>query len=226
MSSNRMRQAEYPLVGLALHGSLEENLPQFSLHYKNMDAQYLTDFKSAITDVQEVHASTTGLPEQKDLTSLVEEKQEQMMRKMGFLRDYANLADLDEAPAKAAEKELRRGDTEEGVKAVNRAVAFYTPHMEKMTSFMSEDFLTTVTTEVNELETLNVEQNKAINFRSNLTEENRAKYDTLDEYIRTVSRLGKRLFRGTAKADEFTVSKILTRIRVAPRKEKEGEEEE
>ena len=222
MKSFRIRQAEYPMVGSALYRSLSENLPNFTTNFKTIDAGYADGFKKAIEDVQAVHAATTGLEAQKDVTKQVMDKQNTLLDRLKFLKDYAFLAGLSEKPVMEAANAFRKGDTEEGVKAVNRALAYYTANKEQLTS-MPENYLEEITTLANEVEVLNVDQNAAMNFRSSLTKENLAKYDALDEYISTVSRLGKRVFKGTPKEVEFNVSKILSRIRVAPRKEAEEE---
>lgn len=218
MKSFRIRQAEYPMVGSALYKSLSENLTDFTTNFKTIDVAYADGFKKAVEDVQAVHAATTGLDAQKDVTRTLMDKQSALLNRLRFLKDYAFLADLDQKHVMEASKAFRKGDTEEGVKAVNRALAYYTANKEKLTS-MSDNYLEEITALANEVEKLNVDQNAAMNFRSSLTKENLVKYDALDAYISTVSRLGKRVFKGVPKEIEFNISKILSRIRVAPRKE-------
>lgn len=222
MKSFRINQAEYPMVGNAIYQSMNENLDNFKTHFSVIDENYAKEFKNAITDVQGVHAASTGMNEQTSVTKLLTAKQTELVDTLKFVKDYAFLGGVDEKPLKEPLKALRSGDTEEGVKATLSALAYYTSQKEKMTS-MPAGFLEKVKPLADEVERLNNEQNAAMNFRASLTKENRAKYDALDEYISTVCRLGKRLFKGTPKENEFTVSKILSRIRVAPRKEGDSE---
>lgn len=216
MRSFRIRQAEYPVVGLAMKESFTRDQAEFLAYYKSMDETFLSGFDAAITDVRNVHLNTTGLPEQKEASAKVYELQESLYRKALFLKDYVSDAGLDTTLITATVKALRRTDTEAAVKAIRQAVAYYTPLADKLTD-MPEGFAEAFITDAGMLEQLNIEQNTAMNFRVNLTDENRAKYDALDAYIRKVSNAGKRIFKGTPKASEYTVSHLLTRIRVAPR---------
>lgn len=220
MKSLKMRQAEYPLVGMAVKDSFKRDQTEFAKHYKTMDASYLTLFETSLAQVQAVHAASTGLAEQKEVSAKVYLLEEDLLRRTTFLKDYAADAAQDTTPAADTAKALRRGDTEAAVKALRQAATHYTPDIAAMQD-MPQDFLTQISADTAELERMNNEQNTAMNFRPGLTEENRAKYDTLDACIAKVSNAGKRIFRGTAKADEYTISKILTRIRAAERKKEE-----
>lgn len=216
MRKFRIRQAEYPVVGSAMKESFSRDQEQFSTHYKSMDETFLSNFGAAIADVRNVHLNTTGMPEQKEASARVYELQDSLYKRALFLKDYVSDAGLDTALIAAAVKALRRTDTEAAVKAVRQAVAYYTPLAAQLTD-MPEGFAETFITDAGTLEELNIDQNTAMNFRVNLTDENRAKYDALDDYIRKVGNAGKRIFKGTPKANEYTVSHLLSRIRAPQR---------
>lgn len=216
MRSFKIRQAEYPLVGLAMKESFTRDQGEFLTYYKSMGETFLSDFETAIAGVQGVHSSTSGLAEQKEASARVYELQNKVYRDMLFMKDYVKDAGLATTEAAAAVRALRRADTEAAVKAVRQAWAYYTPQAEKLKD-MPEGFAESLIADINELERLNTEQNTAMNFRANLTDENRAKYDALDGYIGKISNAGKRIFKGTPKANEYTLSHLLSRIRVAQR---------
>ncbi len=220
MRTFRLRQAEYPLAGLAMKESFARDQADFLAYYKSMDDTFLTGFEKAIADIQEVHGTSTGMPEQKDASAEVHALQDTLYRKALFLKDYVKDAELDVAPASAAVKALRKSDTEAAVKAVRQAVVYYQPHVAQLKD-MPEGFAETMATDADALETLNNAQNTAMNFRMNLTDENRAKYDVLDTYIRKVGNAGRRIYKGTAKASEYTISHLLSRIRT-PQRPTEG----
>lgn len=223
MKSLKIRQEEYPQVGLSMKESFTRDQAEFSTHYKSMGAEFLSGFEAAIADIQAMHAATTGMPEQKDASARVYELQSGLYRKSLFLKDYVKAAELDAAAANEAVKALRKGDTEASVKAVRQAISIYQPHVPKLTD-MPEGFAESFVSDANELEILNNEQNSAMNFRIYLTAENRAKYDAMDEYIRKVGNAGRRIFKGTPKAKEYTVSNLLSRIRAPKRAGEEAEE--
>ena len=216
MKSSKIRQAEYPVVGLAMKESFTRDQAEFLAYYKSMDEAFLSGFDAAIADVQNVHLNTTGMPEQKEASAKVYELQDSLYQRALFLKDYVTYAGLDAALITAAVKALRRTDTEAAVQAIRQAVSYYTPMAAQLTD-MPEGFAETFIADATELERLNIEQNTAMNFRKNLTDENRGKYDALDAFISKVSNAGKRIFKGTSKANEYTLSHLLSRIRAPQR---------
>ena len=218
MKSSKIRQEEYPLVGLAMRESFARARADFQTFYRSMTDEFLAGFDAAIAGIQEVHSASTGLPEQKDASAKVYGLQSSLYRKSLFLKDYVKDAGLDAGPASEAVKALRKADTEAAVKAVRQAVSYYTPLVAQLKD-MPEGFADAFVADAVELERLNTEQNTAMNFRANLTGENRAKYDALDGYISKVSNAGKRIYKGTPKANEYTVSHLLSRIRTPQRPE-------
>ena len=204
------------MVGLALKESFTRDQAEFQTYYKSMDAEFLSGLDAAIAGVQAVHSASTGMPEQKDASARVYELQDKLYRSSLFMKDYVKDAGLDTAPASAAVKALRDTDTEAAVKAVRQAVSYYTP-MAAQLKDMPDGFAETFIADATELERLNNEQNTAMNFRVNLTDENRAKYDALDEFISKIGNAGRRIFKGTPKANEYTVSHLLGRIRAPQR---------
>lgn len=216
MRSFRLRQAEYPLVGLAMRESFVRDQAEFQTYYKSMGEEFLNEFDKAIAGVQGVHSTSTGMYEQKDASARVYELQEDLYRKTMFMKDYVNHAGLDVKPVNEAIKSLRKSDTEAAVKAVRQAVVYYQPFAEQLTD-MPDGFADSMATDADALKARNNEQNTAMNFRTNLTAENRAKYVALDKIIKKVSNAGKRIYKGTPKANEYTVSHLLSRIRTSQR---------
>lgn len=218
MKSLTIRQEEYPLVGMALSTSFERDKALFAEHYKSMDETYLKTFNTHIDAVKKLHSTASGLAAQKEATAKVYDLQKDLLRRAMFLKDYATYANADTKAATAATKTLRKSDTEAAIKHLRQAVVFYTPLAGQLTD-MPEAFLEKIAQDTDQLETLNNEQNTAINFRTGLTAENRETYNVLDATFSKICNAGKRLFRGTPKADEYTLSKILKRIRAtAPKK--------
>lgn len=56
-------------------------------------------------------------------------------------------------------------------------------------------------------------QNKVLNAVKNLYEKNKTAYENLYTYISTISEAGKIIFKGQVKADQYTISKLIKRMR-------------
>jgi ABC-type sulfate transport system substrate-binding protein len=63
------------------------------------------------------------------------------------------------------------------------------------------------------LETKNELQNTVRNQRKTLYDNNKLVYDALYDYIKTVAKAGKIMYKGKTKVAEYTISKIIARLR-------------
>jgi hypothetical protein len=68
----------------------------------------------------------------------------------------------------------------------------------------------------------NNSQNEIINNRKKLTDVNASDYAELLKMIKQIANKGKLVFKGTVYQDEYTVSKVVKRIRAAKRKKDGG----
>jgi hypothetical protein len=64
-----------------------------------------------------------------------------------------------------------------------------------------------------DLEARNASQNKIMNDKGQLYEDNKADYDALYEFIKTITGAGKIFYNGAVKANEYTVTKLISRMR-------------
>ena len=67
----------------------------------------------------------------------------------------------------------------------------------------------------------NVLQNSIMDARKTLVDANSADYDLLYDFVSDVGKKGKIIFEGTRRADAYTISKIIKRLRAPDRKDDE-----
>jgi hypothetical protein len=65
-----------------------------------------------------------------------------------------------------------------------------------------------------DLEAKNAMQNKIMNDKGQLYEDNKADYDALNEFIVTITKAGKIFYNTAVKSNEYTVTKLISRMRV------------
>lgn len=216
MKSNSINQGEYPVVAMYLKDMLAKDKAEIQPFFKSMDEKFDADFENAIVEVQAVPLTATGLMQQKDASLVVYGIMENVMKKLPYLKIYAVNAGVEKTYVEKALKFGRVSDTEGLVKSVKEAVMFYNSKKAQLVD-MPDDFLEKLSADVVELEKMNVSQEDFKHTRRNMTAENAAKYDMLDDFIKRVSRAGKTVFKGTSKADNYNISKILSNIRSASR---------
>ena len=83
---------------------------------------------------------------------------------------------------------------------------------------MPDDFLDKLNLSITELERLNVLQNSLMNKSKNTTHQAMLVFKNLYNYISEVADVGKIIYKGTHKKDEYTISKILIKMNAADRK--------
>jgi hypothetical protein len=64
-----------------------------------------------------------------------------------------------------------------------------------------------------DLEAKNVLQNKVMDSKGQLHEDNGSEYIALYDYISTFAKAGKIMYNGLGKADEYTVTRLISRMR-------------
>ena len=78
---------------------------------------------------------------------------------------------------------------------------------------MAADYVAELAADRDYLEAQNVLQNEVKNQVSILYNANKAEYDRLYKYISTIANDGKIFYKGTPKAKEYTIVKIIERMR-------------
>ena len=78
---------------------------------------------------------------------------------------------------------------------------------------MAEDFTDTLAADRDYLEQQNVLQNQFKNQISVLYNANKVEYDALYAYVSEIANDGKIMYKGTPKAREYTITKIIERMR-------------
>ncbi|MDO5523842.1 MAG: hypothetical protein Q4G48_07350 [Bacteroidia bacterium] len=225
MASLRFKQEDYPAVADFMINSFERDLADFTSKYRTMNSDYLAGFKESNAAVKIALSGVLTKERQKKMTSDLYAAADRLKDDVILLKDYALRGGLNGNAIGNAIKQLTGRNVEAAVKTVRDALPYYTEHAEALAD-MPEGFLGQMATDVAHLETLNAEQNRLMNERKQGTADNKLLYKALNKYLSEVGKAGKIIYKGTPKRDEYTISKIVSRVRAANKSGAEAPREE
>lgn len=225
MKKLRFSQEDIPVIADFVITSFERDKTEFVEHYKTMDDTYLDGFKEANTNVKTLVSNVANVARKKKITNALYACADSMSEKIFMLKDYAIRANLDVEVISKAPKLLRTRNLEGAMKAIRDSLPYYTENIDMLVD-MPEGFLSNLSSDITEMYALNVEQNRLINEGKLSTDEARAVYAIVDTYIGEVCRAGRLIFKGTPKADEYMLKKLLSRVRAAKKAKTEAAAEE
>jgi hypothetical protein len=164
--------------------------------------------------VRTLEQSLVLTEQQKSVTRELYESARAMNKELNILSFQFKRAALDTAIMTRVKKELSRGNIEGACQKVDAVVQLLD---EKSEILQSKGMRTTYSSELGiknaELLQKNVLQKQLMDSRGQLTETNKQKYKDLYEYIGTISKAGKILYDGFKKEDEYTIAKLISRMR-------------
>lgn len=214
MSNYNLKHEDYPAVADIMAISLERDLTDFSAKYKNMNADYLAEFKAASAAVKAITHDVLSLAKQRQATKKAYSMADRVKEGVILLKDYADRAKLDSKVLGGAVKQFNHRNIEGGIKSVRGALPYFAEHADQMLA-MPDGFLDQMAAGITELEELNTSQSKVMNDRRLGTSDNKVVHDRLYGFIAEVARAGKLIYKSGPKRDEYTLSKIVARVRAA-----------
>lgn len=222
MAHSNLNYEEYPAIGDALIASFSRDQVELAGHYKMMDSDYLTDFQNAIDAVRGTASVLAKTEELKSVTRQLNGLADEANERLLFLLDYVKDAGLDSASISGIRTKLTRRNIEGAVYDIREVLPYLESHRAALDAGnMPRDFLTYFPPILPQLEAWNAEQIGIISNRKALVEANKALFEAAYSYISKVSNNGKKVFKNTVKKDDYTIAKLISKVRV----EGKGEEE-
>lgn len=219
-----LRKENYTALAEFMAVSFERDLAEFTSHFKTMDSDYLAKFKEAISEAKKVVSSTKSKLQQKETTKMLYEKAEELKNNLLFLKKYADNSGLETSMLSKIGNYLRNKNIEGAVISIREAMPYFMENKSKIMD-MPEGFLDKIEPIVDTLESLNVQQNTLMNQSKQATNDGKSAYDNLYGYISQIADIGKLIYKNSHKKDEYTITKLLTRMNVADKKKEKGVEE-
>lgn len=214
MANTQLKQEDYAAIADFMLQSFERDKAEFLKHYKAMDDAFLADFKAANQALKTAPSVMTRVKQQQSVTLSLHHLLDETKRNVIFLNDYAKRAKLDVASLTKVVKQAVSRNAEGVVKTLRDALPYYEEHKREITN-MPEGFLDSIKEQVAQIEALNADQDKSMNVKKSVTGANKTHYKNLYNYMAEVAKAGKLIYKGTPKVDEYTIQKVLSRVRVA-----------
>ncbi|WP_435524285.1 hypothetical protein [Chryseobacterium indoltheticum] len=222
MANNNLNYEDYPAIGDALIASLSNDQSEFLVHYKTMDSDFIIGFQSSIDAVRQASSVLAKTQELKNVTKQLYSLADEANKKLLFLLDYADDSGLETKGISAIRSKFSNRNIEGGIKDLRAILPYLQDHKTELEAGdMPNQFLEYFPGILPTMETLNAEQIRVISARKSLVETNGALFENAYGYISKVSNRGKKVFRKTMKKDDYTISKLLSKVR-AETKNKEN----
>lgn len=212
--NNNLRVEEYYPGGSFLLKSFERDREELAVRFAGFTVDYLAGFVAKLVQIKKLEQSITLTEDQKDSTEELYALSGELNTELNYLTFYFKKANLDSAIVSAVKKDLAKGNIEGATDKIEGVIQYITAKAALLTPHgMSADFPAELAATRDILEIKNGLQNEKINALNKLHEANKGVYKELRDYISTVSEAGKIMYKGKVKGGEYTVSKLISRMR-------------
>lgn len=212
--SVKLRLEEYVPLASFLQTSFTRDRAELQETFSEFTEAYEAEFLARLETVKTLEQSLVLTEQQKTVTKELYEAARAMNKELNILSFQFKRAKLDTAIMTNVKKELSKGNIEGACQKVEAVLQLLDDKREILQSKgMKPDYAVGLKHRSAVLLEKNVMQNKLMDSRGQLTEVNTQKYKDLYEYVATISKAGKILYDGLKKEDEYTVSRLVSKMR-------------
>lgn len=205
---------EYVPAGRFLLNSFVLDRAELALHFSEFTPAYLADFESKIELVRNLEKTIVLTEIQKQATADLYDLASTFNNDLNFLVFYFKRAALDTKMISKLKADLAKHNIEGACDKITAVIQYImTQHQVLESKGMVASYPATLDATRMALETKNELQNSVRNQKKQLYENNKVAYDALYDYVGTIANAGKIRYKGTSKATEYTISKIIARMR-------------
>ena len=212
--STRVRIEEYTALGDFVRSSFVKHQPDLLVRYPKLNATFLADFTALLTEIKTLESSLILTEAQKTATTLLYAEADVVNKELTFLASYVKNAGLNNGIVTDLKKALDTSNIEGAVlkmEALHQYILLHSAELED--EGMLATFPAAFAVHKTSIEAKNAVQNDYMNARKTLTDANQSKYKDLYGMIMKIMNAGKLVFYNTVTRDEFSVSKVLGRMR-------------
>ena len=217
----KCKHEEVPVIAGFAATSLRRDMSAFSDYSSLFSESYAAELDSRSKTCYEMIKSGAITSQIKQVTQQMSDKVQSLRLSLNKTEGYLDLAkgSLDIAVEDFGLKAIRAcinvGDTEGVIMKGHNLVTVLTRNQAALLAKgMKADFVTSLTTLIDEIATLNKDQNSKLSERNQTTNDNIKEFNDLWEMVATVLKTGKLLYRGVddVKLKDYTLDQLLKRI--------------
>ena len=195
--------------------SFTRDRAELATRFAEFTPEYEAEFNTQLRKVAKLEQTLKLTEEQKQVTETLYEKADLVNKEFNFLSFYFKRADLDSGILTAVKKDLVSRNIEGACFKMEGLMQYVAENETVLVSKgMAAGFVATLETDVEDLTIKNALQNKIMNIKGQLHEDNAGEYKKLYTYIATIAAAGKIMYDGVGKVDEYTLGKVLSRMRI------------
>lgn len=218
-----VRDEEYATLGDFMMVSFVRDQPELKLKFSVLDDAYLSGFQGKLAQIKELEGKLRFTEEQKSATKALYAEAGEVNNELNFLSMYMKDAGLPTSAVSALKKSLSNGNIEGALLELKDVVQYVKSQRSGLEAKgMDAGFPTALEDNFASMAAKNTLQNTVMNARKQVVKDNQGEYDALYAYIANVAEKGKLFYKGKVKEDEYTITKIIARMRAPKRK---GDEE-
>lgn len=214
--SVKLRIEEYLPAGSFLETSFSRDRAEFEQTFSEFTSAYLEAFRNQLEVIEALEDRLVLTQEQKEVTQSLYLAKDEMNKQLNILSLHFKKSKLDTKIITAAKKDLRSANVEGAnlkLKSIIQVIDSKTAILES--KGMASGYSEALAIKSKALLDKNIMQNKLMNDRGLLTEKNAGEYKALYQYITNITESGRILYDGTAKRDEYVITKLIARMRSA-----------
>jgi hypothetical protein len=211
-----IKKEEYTAIADFIRKSFERDQSAITVRYPKLNAAFLTAFSAKLEHVKKLESAAVTTKHQKKATQELYAEADALNDELTFLIDYFKDAGLETTVISKLKEDLWRNNIEGAVLKIESVMQLIESDQEALVEEgMASDFTATLAAHKVSLSDKNQLQNQHINAGRSITENNKGAYESLYDDILKIANAGKKVLKGTVAEDEYSVTKIIRRMRAA-----------
>ncbi|WP_310560414.1 hypothetical protein [Flavobacterium sp.] len=205
---------EYLPGALFIKTSFKRDREELVTRFSGYTPEYLVGFEDQISTVKQIQQTLVLTEAQKQATVNLYLRATSVNVEFNFLSSYFKKCGLDTKILSQVKKDLTTHNIEGATDKIASVIQFIDANSAALVSKgMAADFAATLAADRDYMEQQNLLQNEVKNQIAGLYTANKAEYDALYDYIAEIAADGKIMYAKTPKAKEYTIAKIIERLR-------------
>lgn len=222
MNSN-VKKEEYTTLGDFILTSYSRDMGAISARFPKLGAAYKDAFVAKLDFVKGLESGIVIKENQKAATTSLEIEAGELNNELNFVSSYFEDAGLNTALVTELKNDLFKDNIEGAVLKIEGLKQYITAHLTALVEEgMDEHFPDKLADHKVSLSNKNKSQNDFMNDHKKLIASNIEHYNALYDYIASIAKKGKLVFKGSVYQDEYTISMIVKRMRAPERKKDDG----
>ena len=221
MAGFKMRKEEYTALADFILPSFTRDLATFQARFTKFNATYLEQFLAKTAFVKELESSIIVTDQQKNATASLYNEASELNNELNFLKENFKDAGLNTSIITDIKDDLFAHNIEGAVLKIESLKQFIVANQAQLEEEgMNPNFPAQLTTHKTSFELKNKDQSEYMKQIKKLTDDNKAHYEELYDFISKVTTKGKLLFKDSRTKDEYNITKNLNKMRAAKQAQK------